>query len=113
MAPFLAVGGCLGEQGSGVALGPSERCYYHVLTKLPPIALIANVVRITATGMAFHGFSGEAARAHFHGLSGWLMMPFALLLLWLELRFMSKLFVLGQETPQPTVLPVGNFGDLR
>lgn len=78
-----------------------------------PIALIANVMRIAATGMAYHGFQSEAAKAFVHDLSGWLMMPFALLLLWLELRFMSKLFAPRQETEIRTLSPVGYFGDLR
>ncbi len=57
-----------------------------------PIALVANVARITATGMAYHGFGNATAQTVTHDLSGWLMMPLALLLLWLELRYLSKLF---------------------
>jgi exosortase len=63
-----------------------------------PIALIANVVRITATGMAYQGFGSAAAQAVTHDLSGWLMMPLALVLLWLELRFLSRLFVCRPQT---------------
>jgi exosortase len=66
-----------------------------------PIALIANVVRISATGIAYHGLTSKTAQVVVHDLSGWLMMPFALLLLWLELRFMSKLFV-------PVILEICN-----
>lgn len=78
-----------------------------------PIAVIANVVRITATGMAFHAFESESIKAALHDLSGWLMMPFALLLLWLELRFMSKLLVPRPATEPHRLIPVHNFGDLR
>ena len=53
--------------------------------------------RITATGMAYHAFGSAAAQAILHDLSGWLMMPLALLLLWLELCFLSKLFVYRQD----------------
>jgi exosortase len=64
-----------------------------------PIALVANVARITATGMAYYGFGSAAAQAIMHDFSGWLMMPLALLLLWLELRFLSKLFVEIRDEP--------------
>jgi exosortase len=72
-----------------------------------PIALIANVVRITATGMAYHGTGSASAQAIMHDLSGWLMMPFALLLLWGELRFLSKLLVQRQETPSAPLIVHG------
>ena len=62
-----------------------------------PIALIANVVRITATGMAYHGLGSANVQTAMHDLSGWLMMPLALLLLWLELLYLSKLYVRRQE----------------
>jgi exosortase len=62
-----------------------------------PIALIANVLRITATGMAYHGFGSDTTQAVLHDLSGWLMMPVALFLLWVELRYFSKLFVIRHE----------------
>lgn len=58
-----------------------------------PIALVANVVRIVATGMAHYSFGSEAAHMVMHDLAGWLMMPFALLLLWLELRYLARLLV--------------------
>lgn len=57
-----------------------------------PIAVLANVVRIAATGLVSAGWGIEAGRAVFHDLAGWLMMPLALLLLWLEYRFLARLF---------------------
>jgi exosortase len=68
-----------------------------IVVSAVPIALIANVVRITVTGMAFHDFGSASAQAIMHDLSGWLMMPFALLLLWGELVFLRKLFVPRQD----------------
>ena len=71
-----------------------------------PIALLANVVRIAAMGMTYQSFGSESAQAFIHDLTGWLMMPFALLLLWLELRFLRKLLVYRPETaPSPLALP--------
>jgi exosortase len=58
-----------------------------------PIALFTNIVRITATGVAYETVGGEAGRFIFHDLAGWLMMPLALSLLGIELRFLAKLFL--------------------
>ena len=57
-----------------------------------PIALFTNVVRITATGVAYETVGGEAGHFIFHDLAGWLMMPLALALLGLELKFLTHLF---------------------
>lgn len=58
-----------------------------------PIALIANITRITVTGVMHETVGHKAADMVFHDLAGWLMMPFALALLWLELKAMGRLFV--------------------
>jgi exosortase len=57
-----------------------------------PIAVIANVARISATGVVHCSF-GEGAGHFFHDWAGWLMMPLALSLLWLELQFFGRLVV--------------------
>ncbi len=58
-----------------------------------PIALAVNILRITATGL-LHVWSGpRLAGLVFHDLAGWLMMPAALGLLWLEVKFLSYVFV--------------------
>jgi exosortase len=53
-----------------------------------PIAVLANVARITATGVVSQTHGEEWAHLVFHDLAGVLMMPLALLLLWLELRLL-------------------------
>lgn len=74
-----------------------------------PIALIANVFRITATGIALHGFGSDASQAaRIHDVMGLFMMPLALLLLWLELRYLSHLLVFRpQGTTRRLILPPG------
>jgi exosortase len=64
-----------------------------------PIAVLANVLRITATGMAYYhlGPDSETAYAIMHDLAGWLMMPLALALLWLELNYLGWLLVPVEE----------------
>ena len=58
-----------------------------------PIALVVNIMRITATGLLYETVSGAAAKLVFHDLAGWLMMPVALALLGLELQFLKRLVI--------------------
>jgi hypothetical protein len=48
------------------------------LVSAVPIALIANVTRITVTGVLHVSVGGEIAHAVFHDWAGWFMMPLAL-----------------------------------
>jgi exosortase len=70
-----------------------------------PIAILANVIRISATGLAIYHTGRDSQLAHliYHDLAGWLMMPLALGLLWVELKLMSRLLV---ELPEDAPLPV-------
>ena len=63
-----------------------------------PIGIGVNVVRITATGILHKTVGTGVANAVFHDLAGWLMMPLALALLWLEMRYLCRLF----PTPLPS-----------
>ncbi len=58
-----------------------------------PIAVLANVIRITLTSMAFYNLGWQEHRQIIHDGLGWLMMPLALLLLWMELKFLRLLLV--------------------
>jgi exosortase len=58
-----------------------------------PIALAANITRITVTGMLHKLVGSEWADYVFHDLAGWLMMPLALCMLAVELRLLSWVLV--------------------
>jgi exosortase len=58
-----------------------------------PIALLCNVIRITATGMAHETVGHAAANLIYHDLAGWLMAPLALASLGIELALLRRLFV--------------------
>jgi exosortase len=66
-----------------------------VVASAIPIAIVANVCRISLTGVLFEASRGDWARMVFHDLAGWLMMPLALVLL------LGELFVLKR-----VILPV-------
>jgi len=68
-----------------------------------PIALICNVAGIVATAVAHQSLGPARADMIFHHLSGWLMLPLAMLLLFLELKLMDILFVqAGDSRPGVT-----------
>jgi exosortase len=73
-----------------------------VIASAVPIALVANVTRITVTGMLHELVGSETANIVFHDLAGWLMMPLALGLLTLELDLLARLL----EAPDPEAAPV-------
>ncbi len=63
-----------------------------ILLSAVPIALAANVIRITATGVLHETVGSEIANVVFHDLAGWLMMPLGLALLAVELWMLKRLF---------------------
>jgi exosortase len=67
-----------------------------LLASAAPIALACNILRITLTGVLYETTNSEAANAFFHDAAGWLMMPLALCMLWLEMKLLGALFI---ETP--------------
>jgi exosortase len=76
-----------------------------VVASAIPIALVSNVTRITITGVLYQTAGSGVADAFFHDLAGWLMMPLALGLLWVELRFLARLF-LAVPPVGPLLLPL-------
>lgn len=84
--------------------GPWLDRWVLVLSAIP-IAVLANTIRITATGVAFYSLESKALQEFFHDSIGWLMMPLALILLWLELRFLRALLPIV-ETPERGALPI-------
>jgi len=73
-----------------------------ILLSAVPIALTVNVARITVTGVLHRTAGSELANMVFHDWAGYMMMPLALALLWLELVILSHLFYeVEAEAPIP------------
>jgi exosortase len=70
-----------------------------ILLSAVPIAIIANVTRITVTGLAQEYVGPDLAHRFFHDWAGLLMMPLALALLWFELWVMAHLLLEPQAAP--------------
>jgi exosortase len=64
-----------------------------LLVSAVPIAVTANILRVTITGILYETTSSAMAHTFFHDVAGWLMMPLALGLLWLELKILDRVFV--------------------
>jgi exosortase len=62
-----------------------------------PLGLLANIVRITTTGILHEMVGSELANFVFHDLAGWFMMPLALGFLWVELKILTHLLVLPKN----------------
>jgi len=67
-----------------------------ILVAAVPVAILSNVARIALTGVLYNEAGKELGDNVFHDFAGWLMMPFALLVLWLGLKLLDWVFV-----PQP------------
>ncbi|MEX2187369.1 MAG: exosortase/archaeosortase family protein [Pirellulales bacterium] len=63
-----------------------------LLASAVPITLIANSTRIVVTALLQEFVSGEAAHQFTHDFAGWVMIPFAALLFWLFLVYLTRLF---------------------
>jgi exosortase len=68
-----------------------------IVASAVPVALAANITRITVTGVLFQVKGKYWADLVFHDLAGYLMMSFALLLVGLELLLLSRLLVEARE----------------
>jgi exosortase len=63
------------------------------------IAIVVNIVRITATGVVHELIGPNFAEKIFHDFAGWIMMPLALSALGIEVFLLSKLFPAGGPRP--------------
>jgi exosortase len=77
-----------------------------LLASAIPIALVSNIMRITITGLCYYIHGTDEMALPFgiklpHDWAGvYLMMPIALVLMWLELRVLSWL-VVEEDVPEP------------
>jgi exosortase len=66
-----------------------------------PVALLANIARIVMTGALHEMVGGHAATTFYHDLAGWIMMPLALVMYWVEVAVLSRLLIeVRHEAPQ-------------
>jgi exosortase len=71
-----------------------------LLVSSVPIAIVANILRITITGVLYDTVGGATADKFYHDVAGLLMMPLALAMMWVELKVLDRILV---------ALPAGAF----
>jgi exosortase len=69
-----------------------------------PVALLANILRITATGILHDTVGGKVANTFYHDLAGWIMIPLALILYWFEIWILTRLLIETKREPAPSLL---------
>jgi exosortase len=79
-----------------------------LLASAVPIALVSNILRITATALAYHYVGHEAGEKMAHSMAGFAMMPVALGLVWLESKVYSWMFVEVEEMDAKRLLRRGS-----
>jgi exosortase len=89
---------------TGVALVISRPLWEKLLiaASAVPIALVSNILRLTATGIVFNKLGSADGHGLFHDMAGWLMMPVALGLLGLELLVLRHLFLESEGGRRPS-----------
>ena len=87
---------------TAMALFIRERPFWEkalVIGSAIPIAIFANVTRITVTGLLYATGFANIADAFFHDFAGWMMIPLAFAVLYLELYLASRIVVVADDIP--------------
>ncbi|RUL84919.1 exosortase/archaeosortase family protein [Tautonia sociabilis] len=71
-----------------------------LLLSVVPVALLCNILRIAGTAYAYHLLGSKRGQELAHDVAGWLMMPLALVIVLLELAWLSWL-VTEDEAAEP------------
>jgi exosortase len=86
-----------------VPMGRGKRI--ALLAAALPLALLCNILRITATAVCYQVFGSETGRHLAHDVAGWLMMPLALVLIGLGLAWSSWLIRAREASPEARFSP--------
>jgi exosortase len=78
-----------------------------------PVALVANIARISATAILHETLGQRVAMTFYHDVAGWVMIPLALLLYWAEIWILSHLLIEDQHLAPKLVDVVGSRGSVK
>ena len=98
-----------------VILCPPSRSWsdrWVILLSAIPIAILCNVLRIILSGLVLLAGWKQAFDFIVHDFAGWLMMPLALGIIWLEFKLLDWLFVPVQYMSRDEVAKAG-FAEAR
>jgi exosortase len=86
------------------SLEPWLKCV--IVLSAPPVAILANVIRITVTGFLYSISRDDWAHRVFHDGAGWLMMPLAIGMLFAEIHILKKLIIDRPTRSMPKAVAV-------
>ena len=66
-----------------------------------PVALLANVARITLAGVLHEMIGGRTSSTFYHDLAGWVMMPVGLVMYWIVIAILSRLLIEARYEAPP------------
>ena len=69
-----------------------------LLASIIPIALTSNILRISVTAWCYYQFGAKVGGEYAHDIAGWMMMPLAMALVFVELAIMSWLIIEARDT---------------
>jgi exosortase len=95
LSMLMSLAAAVAATAAIVAMAPVKRLV--LLATIIPIALLSNVLRISATAWCYYWFGAEVGSKYAHDAAGWLMMPTAMAFVGLELLAMSWIVVETRE----------------
>ena len=108
LSMLMSLAAAVVATASIVPMTTLKRCF--LLATIVPIALVSNILRISATAWCYYQFGAEVGSKYAHDAAGWLMMPTAMALVGLELMLLSWLIVesriKGNDRFGPSYVPV-------
>ena len=96
LSMLMSLAAAVAATASIVSMAPIKRLV--LLATIIPIALLSNILRISATAWCYYHFGADVGSKYAHDAAGWLMMPTAMAFVGLELWLMSCLIVESRET---------------
>lgn len=95
---------------TAVAVASQRALWERVVIVLSavPIALVANIARITLTGLFYVAGWSDFGK-QFHDNAEWFMMPLAIGLLFLEMGILNRLFITEEVRPMSAGLDTASF----
>jgi len=81
-----------------------------LLVSAVPIAILANICRVTGTGLIYHWGYEAFAQGFYHEFTGWFVFLFAMVIFLLEASVISRLFVYDRGRPEKAEAGAGERG---
>lgn len=83
LSMLMSLAAAVAATAALIPMAPLKKLF--LLVTIVPIALLSNILRISATAWCYYHFGAEVGSKYAHDAAGWLMMPTAMALVGIEL----------------------------